>query len=401
MIEICPKQDCSACSACLNACARGAICMLPDESGCLYPEIESKLCVDCGACRNVCPNLQPPVFNYPIEALVGCASDLQEQLSSTSGGIASVFSRMIIEGGGAVYGSTSLDPFDVHHVRIDKDSDAKLLKGSKYVQSRIGETYSLVRKDLLSDLQVLFVGTPCQVAGLKTYLRKDYPNLYTVDFVCHGVPPQQLFNDFLNKSLDGKCKDGITVDFRFKDKKGRTKYGLQVKSADGQLVLREVFPNNDYILGFLKGLFYRENCYSCKYARPERVSDITLGDYRDDNNQHKYIKNKDFGLSKILINTTRGKDMLEKAKNSLQLSEIAIEELINAGGQLVKPMPRHKQFKDFKINYVTLGIGTFTDEILKPIKKETKRSILISRIVNIIYKLPYTKTAFKFIKNNK
>lgn len=401
MIEICPKQDCTACSACLNACAKGAICMLPDEIGCLYPEIDSKLCVDCGACEKACPNLNPPVYNYPEKAYVGCASDYQEQLTSTSGGIASVLSGAIINRGGVVYGSTSADPFDIHHIRVDKISEVSLLKGSKYVQSKIDNVYSLVKKDLIAKHDVMFIGTPCQVAGLKAFLHKDYPNLYTIDFVCHGVPPQHLFNDFLTKLLKGKKKLGITVDFRFRDNKGRTKYGLQIRDKDGNQIFHEVFPNNDYILGFLKGLYYRDNCYTCKYARPERTSDISLGDYRDANKQYMDMFHRSAGLSKILANTSKGIKLLDQLHEYLLLRPVFVEDVIKEGGQLVAPMDRHPHYNLFKTLYKEKGLDDVISEVILPIKRKTKRSMVIGKVIKIIYRIPFSRTFFNFIRNRK
>ncbi len=217
MKEICPKDKCTGCAACFNACGKKAITMTEDSCGYVHPQIDNELCVDCGLCTKVCPVNTKISLRYPLDCYAATVKSDEELLSCASGGIATELSRYVIDNGGVVYGCTGKDIRYVHHIRVDCKEDLQFLKGSKYVQSFIGETYKAVKNDLQTEKLVLFVGTPCQVAGLQGFLRqKDYPNLITADLVCHGVPSQRMLND--NISLYCKESEDISVWFRLKER---------------------------------------------------------------------------------------------------------------------------------------------------------------------------------------
>ena len=178
MTEICPREYCAGCCACMNVCPKSSIEMMEDKVGCIYPEVCQETCIDCGLCQKVCPVVTPLPLNQTEKGFIAYAKDLHEQQTAASGGIASVLSDLFIERSGVVYGSSATQSFNVKHVRVAERENLEQLKGSKYVHSYIG----LLLKDLLSDLKnerdVLFIGTPCQVAGVRGFLRKDYPNFY-------------------------------------------------------------------------------------------------------------------------------------------------------------------------------------------------------------------------------
>ena len=199
--NICPKEKCTGCYACVNICSKNAIKIDRDELGFSYPFIDPAFCVNCGLCVSVCPSHSALPFNLPLKAIIAHASDEAEQKTSTSGGLASVFSRYIISHHGVVYGCSGADGKNIRHIRVEQESGLFFLKGSKYVQSEIGEIYRLAKNDLRTKRLVLFIGTPCQVAGLKSFLGQEYENLYTIDFVCHGVPSQQLLTDYLSQYI--------------------------------------------------------------------------------------------------------------------------------------------------------------------------------------------------------
>ncbi len=199
MKEICPTELCTGCSACYSACKAKAITMQKDKYGFEYPEIDPSICLDCGLCKKVCPNNKKLIKTQCISSYVCHAKEEQEQLTSTSGGVASVITRYIIKKGGVVYGCSAQYNMDIKHIRINNENEIDKLKGSKYVQSHIGDIYKNVKNDLLNNKLTLFIGTPCQVAGLKSFLRKEYENLVTIDFVCHGVPSIQYLKDSIGK----------------------------------------------------------------------------------------------------------------------------------------------------------------------------------------------------------
>lgn len=397
MTEICPHNVCTACYACLNACRKNAISFFSDEVGNLYPSVNQDSCIDCGACAKACPNNSPVSSQYPLSAYVGCANGLQEHLSSTSGGVASAICRQFVKSGGVVYGCSGANPLAVHHIRIEKECDIDLLKGSKYVHSVIGRCYSLVKEDLQAGRKVLFIGTPCQVAGLYSFLHGASRNLYTIDFVCHGVPSQQVFNDSLRLLLKQENLSKVKIDYRFRDKRGKSRYGLRIRDEYGKTILQEVFPHSDYMVGFLKALFYRENCYRCKYARPERVSDITLGDYADEERLYQQIPHAANGLSKIIVSTNRGGELLEKPNSHICYEAVSVDKLIMAGGQLVKPIARHKSYDAFHKIYKEEGIEVAFSKLLPSLRREIKRNQALNFLKKYIYQIPYAESLYRLI----
>lgn len=220
MTNICDINKCTGCSACMNICNHNAIHM--DESepfGYIYPTINSEKCVECGLCAKICPVNTPIKLNEPIKAFSAVTRDHEDLMSSASGGASSVLSQVILKRGGIVYGCVQRNYKDIAHRRIDRYEDYPLTKGSKYVQSNIGYIYRDVKDDLRQGKEVLFTGTPCQIAGLKAFLRHDYENLYLIDLVCHGVPSQKLLREdveLLLKDYPKVDKNKIHVEFRHK-----------------------------------------------------------------------------------------------------------------------------------------------------------------------------------------
>lgn len=398
--NICPKEKCTGCYACVNICSKNAIKIDRDELGFSYPFIDPAFCVNCGLCVSVCPSHSALPFNLPLKAIIAHASDEAEQKTSTSGGLASVFSRYIISHHGVVYGCSGADGKNIRHIRVEQESGLFSLKGSKYVQSEIGEIYRLAKNDLRTKRLVLFIGTPCQVAGLKSFLGQEYENLYTIDFVCHGVPSQQLLTDYLSQYI----LKGVSycVSFRKKNVHGHSDYGVFVSHLPQIPLLEKRFPKDYYITGFLQGLFYRESCYDCHYTKKERVSDITLGDYWDRENNCKTLKNKKYGLSMLIINTAKGHFLFEKCQHSLDFQPGELNDFIKRNAQLAKPIPKHIHYDDFKKEYLTKGFHEAAKKYLANDIKAIKRSILIKRVSILIYKIPFTKTLYrKFICRQK
>lgn len=366
--RICAHTECTGCMACESVCTHAAIKIKKDLMGFMYPVKDQQLCVNCGLCERVCPNNTLPLFSKAKEAYVATAVDYEERRSSTSGGLASVMARYIISKGGVVYGCTSQDASHVRHIRIDKEEDVALLKGSKYVQSDMRGVMASVKEDLQKGLQVLFVGTPCQVAGLKTMLRKPYDNLIAIDFVCHGVPSQQLLTDIVGN--DNGTINGKKVDFRFRDENDKSRYGVKITDENGQCEHQETYPYSRYISGFLGGIFYRESCYQCHYAKSERVSDVTLGDYWDRENQFNDISQRKDGLSMMLLNTPQGKAFVESLKQNTRMQEVDVKTLIARNSQLKAPMERHELYNDFLSEYSVSG---YNENAAKVLDKEINR----------------------------
>lgn len=347
-IQICQKALCTGCSACVNICPQNCISMVEGKLGHLYPYIDQTKCVDCRLCVQSCPMNKAVELKNPLTAYAGWHKNRDEYLSSTSGGAASALSQRIINKGGVVYGCASQKGIIISHIRIDSLNDLLLLKGSKYVQSSINDCFRIIKNDLKSDKPVLFIGTPCQCAGLKSFLGRDYENLYIVDIICHGVPSQYLLRKHTNKISYGL---GVNVSFR----KGND-MGLRVFDKNNKLIYysniwHERYKDS-YYNTFIDGYTYRDSCYQCKFARPERCSDITIGDFWGLGKDLKYDSIN--GCSCILPITQKGLALLNDVP--LELHERSVLEAVNGNGQLQHPQKLTNRIKVFRKIYKITGL---------------------------------------------
>lgn len=386
MDEVCTREKCTACYACVAICSYSAITMKEDECGFGYPFIDSSKCVDCGACRRVCPNNTRLTYNTVKNVFIAYASSREEQKTSASGGLASVLARHVIRQGGVVYGCSGQECHFVKHIRIDNEEGLEEIKGSKYVQSYIGLLFQSVKQDLSDGKRVLFVGTPCLVAGLKGFLRKEHANLLTVDLVCHGVPSQRILNSALASypQTEGKC----VVRFREKNKSGKVKYGLFVNTKEHHRIVYEKFPTNLYITGFLQGLYYRESCYTCLYARRERVADITLGDYWDKHNQYPKMKKVSRGLSMVLVNTEKGASLFDECRYLMETDKGDLENVVRENGQLSQPMRKHVNYDLFKELYAQKGFVEAARTSLQSDITRLRKHLLLNKVAGCVRCIP-------------
>ena len=344
---ICPVESCTGCHSCYNACPVKAIHMNNDILGHVYPYIDMDKCIDCNLCRKACPSVVPVATQRPKTAFAAWSLDEEERRTSSSGGAASVFSRHVLARGGVVYGAALDDDLRIAHIRVDTDDCLPKLKGSKYVQSIIGSTFRAVSIDLDEGRKVLFIGTPCQIAGLRRYLSKEYQNLCTVDLVCHGVPSQQLLFEHIARKVHGQDFDSIS----FREVSG---FYLRISRKGTPLYLRSLY-DDEYYIGFMKGLFYRSSCYSCTYAKPERVSDITIGDFWGLGKRKPFLHSTSDGCSLIMPNTTQGLSFIRNCSDELFLEERDVQEAIQGNSQLRGPSLRHGNADKFKILYQRYG----------------------------------------------
>ena len=279
-MELCKKSECTGCMACINICPRKAIVLQQDEEGFLYPIILKDNCIKCGACVKVCPqmNSKRSAENYDKKVYAGWMKNRRLRRRSTSGGAFTAFAKEIMSNNGVVYGAGFDKDNKVIHKRITKKSELKQLRGSKYVQSYIGNTFSQVKDDILNGMPVLFSGTPCQIDGLYSYLGNRYEKqLFTIDLVCHGVPSPEIFSkylEYLEKQYKSKVKK---VYFRDKEP-GWYVFGMRVEFQNGFVYKKNTYED-PFARGFLRNLFLRPSCHSCHYANNQRIADITLADF--------------------------------------------------------------------------------------------------------------------------
>lgn len=348
------KKKCCGCGACSVVCPRNAITMVEDEHGYVYPEINNEQCVDCGACKNICSFQEPKDFCTTINSYAVAAKDDVAIMNSASGGAFIALATQIINMGGVVYGCAmekENNIFVIKNKRAEKLEELKKFQGSKYVQSSITEIFPLIRNDLMKGIKVLFSGTPCQNAALKKFLRKEYNNLYTVEIICHGVPNQKLFNDFIShyeKQLNGTIKE-----FYFRDKSKGQGYITRTVYADKNGQIRQKIKKGElfaYIRFFSKSLTLRENCYECPYAGKNRAADLTIGDFWGFNEVHsneaasaKLTTQK--GISCVLINSEKGQELFAKCRGDFEYIESSFEKVQKYNEQLKTPtrMPEKRK----------------------------------------------------------
>lgn len=331
--------------ACVNTCPKGCIAMVDAGEGFCIPQINREDCSECGACMRACHRIEPSMQYYtPLHTLACWTENDSDRKKSSSGGAFSVLARKVLDMGGVVFGATMDRNLQVKHISIDKVEDIYLLQGSKYVQSYLGDTYLNVRKHLKEGRQVLFTGTPCQVGGLFTFLRKKYDNLITCDMVCHGVPSQRAFNAFCERThLSGTC-DGIS--FRFTEGWGfqlSREFVAPTKAGDSNSTCvkrKPVCPSKAwYMRAFNKSLMFNEACYTCAYTTPQRVSDFTMADYWGLGTKTPFNHPTYRGVSMLLVNNKRAWEMLQNCSD-LFYEERTLEEAIEGNHNLSHCSPR-------------------------------------------------------------
>lgn len=319
------KKECSGCTACLSACPKRCIEIKPDDEGFFYPVIDKSVCIECGLCEKVCPFDKPKYENTEIQDVYACYVKEQEQRQrSTSGGLFYVIAEWVIAKGGMVYGAAFDENFKLRHIGVDNMQDLEQLRGSKYLQSYLGNTFIEIKEQLKLGRWVYFVGCGCQVAGLNAFLRKKYETLITSDLVCHGAPSQLMFDWHLDY-LRRKEKGDITS-YTFRDLKGWggcESYTYKSKVRGKGKKILPTYYLSPYLYSFMWGFNYRYSCYDCKFAQIPRQGDITLADYWG---AAKYFPDLDQskGISLVLVNTVQGafvwnnlKDVIEYRKSNV------------------------------------------------------------------------------------
>ncbi|WP_455643787.1 Coenzyme F420 hydrogenase/dehydrogenase, beta subunit C-terminal domain [Parabacteroides sp.] len=333
MINIIDKKNCCGCNACVLHCPKSCITMQEDEEGFLYPIVDQKTCIDCGLCEKVCPVLNQGEERKPLQVYAANNPNEEIRMKSSSGGVFTLLAETIIQEGGVVFGARFNDDWEVIHDYTETKEGLVAFRGSKYVQSRIGESYCQVERFLKEGRKVLFTGTPCQIAGLNLFLRKEYDNLLTVDFICHGVPSPGVWKSYLEEliALQGNQKNSVLshskpiilnsirdisrIEFRNKRlgwKKYSFAFTLSVPDGHGTkntVLLSEPYNENIFMKGFLADLYLRPSCYACPAKCLKSGSDITIGDYWGIQNVMPEMDD-DKGICCLMENTDKGGQLL-------------------------------------------------------------------------------------------
>lgn len=298
------KNECTGCTACMHVCSRNAIQLTQDSiEGFYYPQISTELCVNCGLCEKICPVENPDYKNYEEpRAIAAYITNQEERKKSSSGGLFYAISKWIINKGGIVYGAAFDENLQLSHIPAKTMTELQRLRGSKYVQSNLKDTFKSIKSNLQEGFYVYFVGTPCQVAGLRAYLRKDYDNLLTSDLICHGVPSQQLFNQHI-EYLEQKHKSKV-VSYAFRDNDNWGGCEI-VDLANGKRLKLPTYQLSPYLHSFMCSYTCRESCYDCRFSCIPRQGDITLADFWGVKNFFPDIDTSS-GVSLLLLNSKKG-----------------------------------------------------------------------------------------------
>lgn len=350
MIIINDKKKCSGCSACKNICPKKAISMREDGEGFKYPSVDKEKCINCQLCKKSCPILsdykRTDTFSKP-DAYAAWSLDIENKMQSSSGGIFTELSKIVLKYGGVVFGAGYDEHMNVVFKYIDNEQDLILLKGSKYVQCDVRNSFEKVKDFLKSKRKVLFVGTPCQVAGLYCYLGENYKNLYTIDLVCHGVPSPKIYRKYIFE-IEKKYESQLS-EIYFRDKtKGWKKFSMKCIFKDGKKY-RKIAFDDVFIKGFLQNLYLRPSCYECKFNSIPRVADISLGDFWGIKDKDPTLDD-DTGTSLVIVNSHKGLELYNKILNKIFFKKENLDFAIENNPCIVRsvdmPINRNNYFKD-------------------------------------------------------
>lgn len=347
MKVICSKDKCTGCGLCVSICPQQCVSLKVGLLGHLYPIVDKEKCVDCNLCKKKCPSNSEQFKSYPLQAFAAWSSDEEDYKTSTSGGAASVLSRYIISQGGVVYGCAMLPNVEVRHIRVDSQQELSLLKGSKYVQSSIVDIIPLVKRDVKDGKKVLFVGTPCQVAAIKNLFIKQPENLFLVDLICHGVPSLKFLKDHVKRNANNMESTRVI----FRDSARYVFSIVQREEIVYKRYLKEQRYKDLYINAFFDCFSHRDSCFNCQYACPERISDMTIGDFWK---LGKYrpageIPKHNEGCSVMLPISAKGIYLIEKVTKDMHLYWREVWEAVKGNDQLQKPKHKNIRIRIFQI----------------------------------------------------
>ena len=328
---VCSKNQCTGCMACLNSCPKNAI-TIQDNMEYLNAVIDNATCIECNKCHRICQVNNRPRVEKPIRWLQGWCLDEKIRQTSSSGGVAAAISQAFVQNGGIVC-SCCFNQGEFIFKIAENVADTKWFCGSKYVKSNTKDIYPTLEAHLMQGKRVLFIALPCQVAGLKSYLKPNLQeNLYIIDLICHGTPSSKLLKLFLKqKGYEMKT----LTDISFRDKHDFRVHGKGWSITDKGI-------KDAYLLGFTSGLIYTENCYNCQFANESRVSDLTLGDAWGSKLSERERKK---GISLLVVINQKGKELIDMARIHTEETDKNTE--IQHNHQLSNPMRLPLKRKEF------------------------------------------------------
>lgn len=351
-----------------------------DSSGFRYPQVDLSRCTECGACRRACPVLNPAPVNGAPDAYACRAIDEAVRLASSSGGAFTLLAGEVLDRGGAVFGAAFDEDFTLVHQCAESRADLGPLRGSKYVQSQVGMAYAQIEQSLRQDRPVLFSGTPCQVAGLKSFLRREYESLLCVDMICHGVPSPRVWRSYLEfqeRLFDGKARG---VSFRRKDE-GWRRFSLWVHFGNGA-EYRSTLSEDPYLRAFLSDICLRPTCYACAFKGLQRHSDITLADFWGIEHVLPDLDD-DTGTSLVLVNSPKGRVALDGVAARMQSSAVSLEAAVMYNPAALRSAHRHPRSDAFYRNLNTMSFDRLVRRYCSPSLWRRARRLLARAVRNL------------------
>ena len=348
-------HSCTGCSACFSICPKHAITMQADANGFLRPGIDADACIHCGLCEKACPVLHPAATNSPTTAFAAHALDTAVQQQSSSGGLFSLLAGEVVDAGGIVFGAAFKDASHVAHIGVKSREALSRLRGSKYVQSGLGQTFQQAKAALTAGQPVYFSGTPCQIAGLHAYLGQDYDHLIMQDVICHSAPSPRVWQDYLHTLEQQYGGKAVSVSFRDK-RNGWEPYCIHITFDNGAEYIRPA-ANDPYQQGFIKGLYSRPSCYTCPFKGIARSSDITLADFWGVKEILPPAYHQS-GTSLVLLHSEKGRDLFDEIGDEIHAMETDALTAIafNQAAITATVMPQRHSY--FAAHY---GIMNFTE----------------------------------------
>lgn len=379
MIQIKNKAKCTGCTACANICGNHAITMNYDKWGHSYPTVNIDLCTECGLCEKICPLLHneniPSDKNLEnLSIYAAYNKNSQERKQSTSGGIFPLLARYILSGGGIVYAAKFDENYHIEHAALEHENELNAFRGSKYAQSDLSDIFRKIRSNLKSR-KVLFVGTPCQVAGLKSFLYKDYPNLYTCDFICMGISSPVIWEAYLDSYWNRKEIKHIF----FKDKRlGWHNWRMLIEDNKGEHLYKGL--ENPFFYSYLTHITYRPSCFTCPFRTIKRISDFTIADcWGIDKVNPDFDDNK--GCTTIILQSEKAKDVFQKISDMLYVTDYKVEDIKQYNPYSIKPISKHKDTEAFYDTYLKKGFKTASKKYLHKRTSSSTKTI-IKNIIN-------------------
>ena len=349
MPQICTHDACTGCGACAGVCPKHCIHMEADAEGFLYPRIDTDACIGCGLCERTCPASAEKTADSLKQAYAAYHRNQDIRQSSSSGGVFTAIAQYVIQQNGIVFGARLDETMGVIHGYADTVEGLSAFRGSKYVQSEIGDAYRQAKEFLKQGRLVLFSGTPCQIGGLRSYLGKPYGNLICQDIICHGVPAPLAWKKYLEDQQ--RIFDGKPVAASFRDKThGWSNFSISIRFSNGKNYLRPM-KQDSFMKAFLMNFCLRDSCYQCAFKQEARQADITLADFWGINWVAPQM-NDDRGTSLVLIHSEQGENLFVAVREELEWMPVEWKASIDMNpamcASVARPPRRDRFMEDLK-----------------------------------------------------